>query len=169
MYEAQPIRFGSGRLFTCLAADAVLSCRFASHHASVTCRHLRGKKPQKPDRQGPAPNSFLFPARRRRFAGASVPRNRLFMFVPFVGTFSTDLAIDLGTANTLIFAATRASCSTSRRSSPSATKGGPHGKKVIQAVGAAEAKAMLGKVPGNIEAIRLMKDGVIADFTSPSR
>ncbi len=42
-------------------------------------------------------------------------------------------------------------------------EGGPHGKKVIQAVGR-DAKAMLGKVPGNIEAIRPMKDGVIADF-----
>ena len=43
-------------------------------------------------------------------------------------------------------------------------EGGPNGKKTIQAVGR-EAKAMLGKVPGNIEAIRPMKDGVIADFT----
>ena len=43
-------------------------------------------------------------------------------------------------------------------------EGGPSGKKTIQAVGR-EAKAMLGKVPGNIEAIRPMKDGVIADFT----
>jgi rod shape-determining protein MreB len=43
-------------------------------------------------------------------------------------------------------------------------EGGPQGKKTIQAVGK-EAKAMLGKVPGNIEAIRPMKDGVIADFT----
>jgi rod shape-determining protein MreB len=43
-------------------------------------------------------------------------------------------------------------------------EGGPNGKKTIQAVGA-EAKAMLGKVPGNIETIRPMKDNVIADFT----
>src|SRR6202166_2473930 len=43
-------------------------------------------------------------------------------------------------------------------------EGGPNGKKTIQAVGR-EAKQMLGKVPGNIEAIRPMKDGVIADFT----
>ena len=57
----------------------------------------------------------------------------------------------------------RASCSTSLRSSPSATKAARNGKKTIQAVGR-EAKAMLGKVPGNIEAIRPMKDGVIADF-----
>jgi rod shape-determining protein MreB len=44
------------------------------------------------------------------------------------------------------------------------TEGGPNGKKTILAVGK-EAKAMLGRVPGNIEAIRPMKDGVIADFT----
>jgi len=44
------------------------------------------------------------------------------------------------------------------------TEGGPSGKKIIAAVGAS-AKQMLGKVPGNIEAIRPMKDGVIADFT----
>jgi len=43
-------------------------------------------------------------------------------------------------------------------------EGGPNGKKTILAVGK-EAKAMLGRVPGNIEAIRPMKDGVIADFT----
>ncbi len=43
-------------------------------------------------------------------------------------------------------------------------EGGPNAKKTITAVGK-EAKQMLGKVPGNIEAIRPMKDGVIADFT----
>ena len=41
---------------------------------------------------------------------------------------------------------------------------GPGGKKIIEAVGS-KAKQMLGKVPGNIEAVRPMKDGVIADFT----
>ena len=45
-----------------------------------------------------------------------------------------------------------------------AQEGGPNGKRMIRAVGR-EAKQMLGKVPGNIEAIRPMKDGVIADFT----
>src|SRR5499426_1747423 len=53
--------------------------------------------------------------------------------------------------------AARVSCSTSRRSSRFA-------KKVIQEVGLA-AKQMLGRTPGNITAIRPMKDGVIADFT----
>ena len=78
--------------------------------------------------------------------------------------FSTDLAIDLGTANTLIYV--RGTGVVLNEPSVVAIRheGGPHGKKTIQAVGA-EAKAMLGKVPGNIEAIRPMKDGVIADFT----
>src|SRR5436189_1774349 len=77
---------------------------------------------------------------------------------------SSDLAIDLGTANTLIYV--RGSGIVLDEPSVCAIRheGGPNGKKTIQAVGA-EAKAMLGKVPGNIEAIRPMKDGVIADFT----
>src|SRR5436189_6154795 len=77
---------------------------------------------------------------------------------------SSDLAIDLGTANTLIYV--RGSGIVLDEPSVVAIRqeGGPNGKKTIQAVGA-EAKAMLGKVPGNIEAIRPMKDGVIADFT----
>jgi len=77
--------------------------------------------------------------------------------------FSSDLAIDLGTANTLIFV--RGSGIALDEPSVVAIRsdGGPNGKKSIQAVGK-EAKAMLGKVPGNIDAIRPMKDGVIADF-----
>ena len=77
---------------------------------------------------------------------------------------SSDLAIDLGTANTLIYV--RGSGIVLDEPSVVAIRqeGGPNGKKTIQAVGK-EAKQMLGKVPGNIEAIRPMKDGVIADFT----
>jgi rod shape-determining protein MreB len=76
---------------------------------------------------------------------------------------SSDLAIDLGTANTLIYV--RGSGIVLDEPSVVAIRqeGGPNGKKTIQAVGK-EAKQMLGKVPGNIEAIRPMKDGVIADF-----
>lgn len=78
--------------------------------------------------------------------------------------FSTDMAIDLGTANTLIY--TRGKGIVLDEPSVVAIRheGGPHGRKIIQAVGQA-AKQMLGRVPGNIEAIRPMKDGVIADFT----
>ena len=78
--------------------------------------------------------------------------------------FSTDLAIDLGTANTLIYVRGKGIVLDEPSVVSIRHEGGPHGKKTIQAVGK-EAKAMLGKVPGNIEAIRPMKDGVIADFT----
>ena len=85
------------------------------------------------------------------------------MFGAFRRYFSTDLAIDLGTANTLIFARDKGIVLDEPSVVAIRHEGGPHGKKVIQAVGH-KAKAMLGKVPGNIEAIRPMKDGVIADF-----
>ncbi|MDP1889097.1 rod shape-determining protein [Polaromonas sp.] len=86
------------------------------------------------------------------------------MFETFRRYFSTDLAIDLGTANTLIFVRDRGIVLDEPSVVAIRHEGGPQGKKTIQAVGH-EAKAMLGKVPGNIEAIRPMKDGVIADFT----
>ena len=85
------------------------------------------------------------------------------MFGAFRRYFSTDLAIDLGTANTLIYARDTGVVLNEPSVVAIRHEGGPHGKKVIQAVGR-DAKAMLGKVPGNIEAIRPMKDGVIADF-----
>ena len=78
--------------------------------------------------------------------------------------FSTDLAIDLGTANTLIYVRGKGVVLDEPSVVAIRHEGGPQGKKTIQAVGK-QAKAMLGKVPGNIEAIRPMKDGVIADFT----
>ena len=85
------------------------------------------------------------------------------MFGSLRGYFSTDLAIDLGTANTLIYVRGKGivldepSVVAIRQDANSA-------KKTIQAVGL-EAKNMLGRTPGNITAIRPMKDGVIADFT----
>jgi len=85
------------------------------------------------------------------------------MFGAFRRLFSTDLAIDLGTANTLIVARGKGIVLDEPSVVAIRHETGPRGKKVIQAVGR-EAKAMLGKVPGNIEAIRPMKDGVIADF-----
>jgi len=86
------------------------------------------------------------------------------MFEAFRRQFSTDLAIDLGTANTLIYVRGKGIVLDEPSVVSIRHEGGPQGKKTIQAVGR-EAKAMLGKVPGNIEAIRPMKDGVIADFT----
>jgi MreB/Mrl family cell shape determining protein len=78
--------------------------------------------------------------------------------------FSNDLAIDLGTANTLIYVRGLGIVLDEPSVVAIRQQGGPNAKKNIQAVGK-EAKQMLGKVPGNIEAIRPMKDGVIADFT----
>ena len=86
------------------------------------------------------------------------------MFGAFRRLFSTDLAIDLGTANTLIVVRDKGIVLDEPSVVAIRHEGGPQGKKTIQAVGH-EAKAMLGKVPGNIETIRPMKDGVIADFT----
>jgi rod shape-determining protein MreB len=77
--------------------------------------------------------------------------------------FSNDLAIDLGTANTLIYARGKGIVLDEPSVVAIRTEGGPNAKKTIQAVGHA-AKQMLGKTPGNITAIRPMKDGVIADF-----
>lgn len=78
-----------------------------------------------------------------------------------IGVFSNDLAIDLGTANTLIYAKGKGIIS----SEPSvvAVRRDSRGQKKVLAVGK-EAKDMLGRTPGSIEAIRPMKDGVIADF-----
>ncbi len=78
--------------------------------------------------------------------------------------FSNDLAIDLGTANTLIYVRGKGIVLDEPSVVAIRQEGGPNSKKTIQAVGK-EAKMMLGKTPGNIVAIRPMKDGVIADFT----
>src|SRR5574343_1627218 len=78
--------------------------------------------------------------------------------------FSNDLAIDLGTANTLIYVRGRGIVLDEPSVVAIRLEGGPNAKKTIQAVGHS-AKQMLGKTPGNITAIRPMKDGVIADFT----
>jgi len=77
--------------------------------------------------------------------------------------FSNDLAIDLGTANTLIYVRGKGIVLDEPSVVAIRTEGGPNAKRSIQAVGHA-AKQMLGKTPGNITAIRPMKDGVIADF-----
>ncbi|MDR2165139.1 MAG: rod shape-determining protein [Zoogloeaceae bacterium] len=78
--------------------------------------------------------------------------------------FSKDLAIDLGTANTLIYVRGRGIVLDEPSVVAIRVEGGPAARKVIQAVGR-EAKEMLGKAPVSIDVIRPMKDGVIADFT----
>jgi rod shape-determining protein MreB len=78
-----------------------------------------------------------------------------------LGWFSNDLAIDLGTANTLVYAKGKGIV-VSEPSVVAVTKDG-RGPGKVRAVGR-EAKEMLGRTPGNIVAIRPMKEGVIADF-----
>ena len=83
------------------------------------------------------------------------------MFKKLRGIFSNDLSIDLGTANTLIYV--RDEGIVLNEPSVVAIRGEPGVQKTVAAVGT-EAKQMLGRTPGNIQAIRPMKDGVIADF-----
>ena len=85
------------------------------------------------------------------------------MLRSITGYFSHDLAIDLGTANTLIYV-TGKGIVLNEPSVVSIHHEPNSNKKTILAVGL-EAKKMLGRTPGSIQAIRPMKDGVIADFT----
>ncbi len=78
-----------------------------------------------------------------------------------IGVFSHDIAIDLGTANTLVLIKGKGIII--NEPSVVAVQNDKYGKNKILAVGK-EAKEMVGKTPGNIQAVRPMKDGVIADF-----
>src|SRR5213593_2688 len=80
------------------------------------------------------------------------------MFNQLLGYFSNDIGIDLGTANTLVYVKDKGIV----LREPSVVALDTVTRKVL-AVGD-EAKRMLGRTPGNITAIRPMKDGVIADF-----
>ena len=77
------------------------------------------------------------------------------------GLFSNDLAIDLGTANTLIYV--RGKGIVSCEPSVVAVQRDERGVKTVRAVGR-EAKEMLGRTPGSVQAVRPLRDGVIADF-----
>ncbi len=82
------------------------------------------------------------------------------MFSRLLGMMSADMAIDLGTANTLVYVKGRGVV----LNEPSVVAtASAKGRKQVLAVGD-EAKMMLGRTPGNIEAIRPLRDGVIADF-----
>jgi rod shape-determining protein MreB len=82
------------------------------------------------------------------------------MFSRLFGFLSADMAIDLGTANTLVYVKGRGIV----LNEPSVVAiAEVRGKKQVLAVGE-EAKQMLGRTPGNIRAIRPLRDGVIADF-----
>ena len=82
------------------------------------------------------------------------------MFGSLLGMLSSDMAIDLGTANTLVYVKGRGIVLNEPSVVAITHKGG---KKQVIAVGN-DAKMMLGRTPGHIEAIRPMRDGVIADF-----
>ncbi len=86
------------------------------------------------------------------------------MFNRIRGMFSNDLSIDLGTANTLIYARDQGIVLNEPSVVAIRTDKARGSIKSVAAVGE-EAKRMLGRTPHNIEAIRPMKDGVIADFT----
>ena len=82
------------------------------------------------------------------------------MFSRLLGLMSADMAIDLGTANTLVYVKSRGVV----LDEPSVVAiVNSRGKKQVLAIGE-EAKQMLGRTPGNIEAIRPLREGVIADF-----
>jgi rod shape-determining protein MreB len=82
------------------------------------------------------------------------------MFGRLFSWFSSDMAIDLGTANTLVYVKGRGIVLNEPSVVAYSVRGG---RKIVQAVGE-HAKLMLGRTPGQIEAIRPMRDGVIADF-----
>lgn len=85
------------------------------------------------------------------------------MLQSFKGLFSNDLSIDLGTANTLIYARGKGIVLNEPSVVAIRQDRGPGGPKTIEAYGK-EAKGMLGRTPQNIMAIRPMREGVIADF-----
>lgn len=86
------------------------------------------------------------------------------MFKRLLGLFSNDLAVDLGTANTLIYVRNKGVVLNEPSVVALRQMGGGVNNKTVLSVGQ-DAKMMLGRTPGSIQAIRPMKDGVIADFT----
>ncbi|MCC6594559.1 MAG: rod shape-determining protein, partial [Xanthomonadales bacterium] len=88
----------------------------------------------------------------------------MFGFKQLRGLFSTDLSIDLGTANTLVYVRGQGIVLNEPSVVSIRQDRGPGGPRSVAAVGA-EAKRMLGRTPGNIMTVRPLKDGVIADFT----
>ena len=102
--------------------------------------------------------SSLTGQRLRDFSG---PYDGNMIFDWLYGLFSNDLAIDLGTANTLIYVKGKGIVSC--EPSVVAVERDARGEMVPRAVGR-EAKEMLGRTPGGVQAIRPLRDGVIADF-----
>src|SRR6185295_8856054 len=116
---------------------------------SCRARPLRCRRALVPTHESSTPNNN----RRRR---------RPHVLLGAISLFSNDLAIDLGTANTCVFAR-GAGIVLNEPSIVAVNK-----QDQIEAVGA-EAKEMLGRTPGTITAIRPMRDGVIADFNAAEK
>src|SRR5688572_11875211 len=108
---------------------------------------------------GPCPTLGVFDSSSISSKRVKESDNKYMNFRPLFSMFSSDLAIDLGTANTLVYAKGRGIVV----NEPSIVAINKL-TNLPEAVGK-EAKEMLGRTPGNIVAIRPMKDGVIADFT----
>ncbi len=132
------------------SAPVALDRRRETDHSAADFERDTGP----PARRRPAarlPASTYAPARRSE-RGA--------MFSRLFGFLSADMAIDLGTANTLVYVKGKGIV----LNEPSVVAIVEHkGRKQVLAVGE-EAKLMLGRTPGNIQAIRPLRDGVIADF-----
>lgn len=90
------------------------------------------------------------------------------MFDRFKGMLSNELSIDLGTANTLVYVQGQGVVLDEPSVVAIAQSAGSGDYKKVVAVGI-EAKTMLGRTPGNITAIRPLKDGVIADFSATEK
>ena len=88
----------------------------------------------------------------------------MFSFKGLRGLLSTDLSIDLGTANTLVYVRGQGIVLNEPSVVAIRQERGPGGPRSVASVGS-EAKRMLGRTPGNIVTVRPLKDGVIADFT----
>ena len=136
------------------AAAAVEAARAMSYHTrSIHGPHRRCEAA----RRHPIPSSVE--------AASGTPSPHLNVRILSSAISRHDLAIDLGTANTLIYVRGKGIVLDEPSVVAIRQEGGPNGKKTIQAVGTRGQGRCSASTPGNITAIRPMKDGVIADFT----
>jgi len=132
--------------------------RFNGHQVCLEC-HTRLAALKTPPPAAPTP-----PPEKEREGRPDSNGKRKFPFSlrhRLIGLFSNDLAIDLGTANTLVYI--RRKGIVLNEASVVAFRIGAQNEKRILAVGR-DAKRMMGRTPDNVKAIRPMRDGVIADF-----
>ncbi len=140
---------------TCLLPIPLVIDTLAPQITGFFSRHCRHRPRLSFQQSGPRPGLPGWQPELSLARGA-----RALMLKKLRGMFSNDLSIDLGTANTLIYVRGQGIV----LDEPSVVAIRIHnGQKTIEAVGT-DAKRMLGRTPGNITAIRPLKDGVIADF-----